>query len=350
MSQLPKRAARRWLVLGLVAPVLAITLSGCTSYQATPSRAPQSSDSSPKQTSSQAPSPPATNSPSDSALPSPPVEEPGVGTVVITGILANDLDPAFTLVEARAALVTMTVAGPPGQPYSRDAFGSGWASNARTHGWDSQSGCNTRQAALMRDGQDVAVTANCKPETGTWLDPYSGVTLTNPSSLDIDHVVPLAEAWRTGAWQWDKDRRVALANDPLEVIAVDGSQNKSKSDKGPEAWRPQNSAWCGYSLRWVAVKDKYALGLSSEAERSALEEMLDTCLVSSAQVDETMPTEAPSSPTATNSPVPPTPTGPPVVHPGALCSPEGAVGVTSKGTAMQCITTTQDPKARWRAQ
>ena len=233
----------------------------------------------------------------------------------------------------------------------------GWAS-AAANGWDVQTGCDTRQAALLRDGQDVTLTAKCKPVEGTWLDPYSGITLTNPGDLDIDHVVPLKEAWRAGAWQWEKVQRVQFANDPLEAIAVDASQNRSKGDKGPEAWQPQRSAWCGYSLRWVAVKDKYHLGLSSESERQALQEMLDTCQAGSPGEEikvagSLTPPTAPPKPTLTAQPSPlpatTTPAPPPVVHPGALCTPEGATGVTAKGTAMQCTTTAQDPKARWRS-
>ncbi|MCL1898818.1 MAG: DUF1524 domain-containing protein [Micrococcales bacterium] len=193
----------------------------------------------------------------------------------VADALSNDLDPAYTPEVALTFVATASVGAPPNVTYNRDAFG-GWA-KANQHGWVVDKSCNTRQATLLRDGQNVTIEGRCKPVSGTWIDPYAGATITDPSKIDIDHIVPLAEAWRSGAWLWEPTELAGFANDPLEVVISDASQNRAKGDKGPAEWQPQPEVWCTYSLRWVAIKEKYALQLTSENERSALTKMLNTC-------------------------------------------------------------------------
>jgi Protein of unknown function (DUF1524) len=160
--------------------------------------------------------------------------------------------------------------------YSREKFPH-W-SKASEFGWDPpQSSCDAREAALIRDGEAVEVGSNCKVESGTWLDPYTNRTFTEPSDIDTDHVVPLANAWRSGASEWDKDARERYANDPEVLLSVEDNANQSKGDKGPEAWKPPNKAeWCDYAVRWIGIKDKYDLSVN-EQEKAALVEMLDAC-------------------------------------------------------------------------
>jgi hypothetical protein len=160
--------------------------------------------------------------------------------------------------------------------YSREKFPH-W-SKASEFGWDSlESSCNAREAALIRDGEAVEVGRECKVESGTWLDPYTAKTYTEPSDIDTDHVVPLANAWRSGAVSWDNEERERYANDPMVLLSVEDNANQSKGDKGPEAWKPPNKAeWCNYAVRWIGIKDKYNLSVN-EQEKAALIEMLEAC-------------------------------------------------------------------------
>ena len=160
--------------------------------------------------------------------------------------------------------------------YSREKFPH-W-SKASEFGWDPpESSCNVREAALIRDGEAVEVGRECKVESGTWFDPYTTRTYTEPSDIDTDHVVPLANAWRSGASSWDNEERERYANDPEVLLSVEDNANQSKGDKGPEAWKPPNEAvWCDYAVRWIGIKDKYDLSVN-EQEKAALLEMLDAC-------------------------------------------------------------------------
>ena len=93
--------------------------------------------------------------------------------------------------------------------------------------------------------RSVEVGGSCKRVVGSWYDPYTEQTYSDPQEIDIDHVVPLAEAWRSGASSWDDERRERYANDPLVLLSVEDNANQAKGDKGPEAWKPPNVAeWC----------------------------------------------------------------------------------------------------------
>lgn len=160
--------------------------------------------------------------------------------------------------------------------YSRDEFPH-W-SDAGEFGWEApNASCDARDASLIRDGEAVEVGDGCDIEAGEWVDPYAGETITDSSSVDIDHIVPLANAWRSGATEWDEPMREEFANAPINLLSTDAGENRSKGDRGPEAWRPPDEgAWCDYSVRWVSVKSTYELSVN-EQERAALEEMLATC-------------------------------------------------------------------------
>jgi hypothetical protein len=179
--------------------------------------------------------------------------------------------------EARGLLSGIPVA-PAGSMagYSRDEFPH-WASDGTQFGWSEPDGsCDVRDAALIRDGEDVRVDDDCSV-TGTWLDPYTGATLTDSSEIDVDHVVPLANAWRSGASRWGAAEREAYANDPAVLLSVDANANRQKGDKGPEAWRPPNASYhCEYARRWVWIKSGWGMTVNA-AEEGALEGILATC-------------------------------------------------------------------------
>ncbi|AXK37610.1 HNH endonuclease [Streptomyces armeniacus] len=154
--------------------------------------------------------------------------------------------------------------------YSRDRF---------PHWSEQQGNCDTREAVLKRDGEDVRTDRSCKAVSGSWRSPYDGETWTEASDVDIDHMVPLAEAWRSGARTWSDDRREALANDMdrPQLLAVTDNVNQSKGDSPPDDWKPElKSYWCTYAQNWVAVKHHYELSVTTE-EKSALREMLGRC-------------------------------------------------------------------------
>jgi hypothetical protein len=156
-----------------------------------------------------------------------------------------------------------------GSGYRRTRFGSGWAS--------SPGGCNTRKLVLLRDGQDARKGSGCRI-IGRWRSFYDGMEFTSSSKLDIDHVIPLAEAWRSGAREWSQDERKRFANDlsSPQLVAVSYSANRSKGDKGPENWKPRRAAWCLYARWWVAVKSVWKLAVDA-AEKRAVSTMLNTC-------------------------------------------------------------------------
>jgi hypothetical protein len=146
--------------------------------------------------------------------------------------------------------------------------------------WKTATGsCDVREEVLKRDGQDVTVNARCSPVSGTWHSAYDGATWTKASDVDIDHMVPLAHAWISGAKTWPQATREAFANDLTrpQLLAVTDNVNQQKSDKAPDQWKPPLvSFWCTYATDWIAVKHHYGLTITVP-ERTALTTMLDHC-------------------------------------------------------------------------
>jgi len=142
-------------------------------------------------------------------------------------------------------------------------------------------GCDTRKEVLIGESR-IAVTVgpNCSLSGGSWLSSYDDVPFTDPSGLDIDHMVPLAEAWDSGAWSWSAATRQAFANDigvGWSLIAVSASSNRAKSDQDPADWLPPEAdAWCGYLGDWLAVKVRWSLSVDSR-ERTALASLIEAC-------------------------------------------------------------------------
>lgn len=157
--------------------------------------------------------------------------------------------------------------------YSREQFGNGWGKI---------NGCDARNVILFRDLKDVVLKDECLVATGTLNDPYTGNSIDfdrtkNASAVQIDHVVALSDAWQKGAQSWEKDKRVAFANDPLNLIASDGPANQQKGDSDAASWLPSNKAFrCEYVARQISVKIKYGLW-NTEAETDAMHKILQTC-------------------------------------------------------------------------
>lgn len=171
---------------------------------------------------------------------------------------------------ARTYLASLTVATEDRTGYNRDLF---------PH-WITQSGaCNTREVVLKRDGTNVVQDSACAATSGSWYSQYDGATWTAASDLDIDHLVPLAEAWDSGADSWTTSRRQSFANDLTrpQLIAVTDNVNQAKGDQDPATWMPSRTAYrCTYVRAWVQVKYYYGLSVDT-AEKSALTSYLNAC-------------------------------------------------------------------------
>ena len=158
--------------------------------------------------------------------------------------------------------------------YSRDQFGKGWAKD--------ENGCDTRNRILKRDLTDFVENSDCKILSGKLKDPYTGKEIdfsrkNNASSVQIDHVVALSDAWQKGAQQLSKTKRIELANDPQNLLASDGPANQQKGDSDAASWLPSNKDFrCEYISRQVFVKKKYSLWVTS-AEKSTMQNVLENC-------------------------------------------------------------------------
>ena len=257
--------------LALGAAALALALTGCApptdSAAPSPSASATTSAAAPTTTTrtSQSPSPTRAagdaTSPAASSSPQDPTEHAAAGT-------------------ALAALGDLPVKGrAPKTDYSRDQFGPRWADT-------DHNGCDTRNDILRRDLTGIAVkpgTHGCNVSSGTLESPYTGETIdfvagqATSSHVQIDHVVALSDAWQKDAQQLDAARRTELANDPLNLLAVDGPSNNTKSDADAATWLPpRTDERCEYVATQIAVKQRYELWVT-DAEKNAMVRVLDTC-------------------------------------------------------------------------
>lgn len=171
---------------------------------------------------------------------------------------------------ARSYLSQLTVATENRTGYNRDLFPT-WITISGT--------CNTREYILKRDGTNVVTNSACVATSGSWYSVYDGATWTAASDVDIDHMVPLAEAWDSGASAWTTAQRQAFANDITrpQLLAVTDNVNQSKGDKDPAEWVPPLASYrCTYVRAWVQVKYYYDLSVDS-AEKTALTNYLASC-------------------------------------------------------------------------
>ncbi|WP_212828019.1 HNH endonuclease family protein [Polymorphospora rubra] len=193
-----------------------------------------------------------------------PLEEDPIGG---SGQQAGSGDAA----EAEKLLGELTVADArPMRGYSRERF-KHWRSAGKN--------CDVRDTVLERDGTGVELDG-CNVVGGSWSSVYDNRTIDDPSGVDIDHTVPLANAWRSGADEWEDDRRSEFANDLTrpQLLAVSASSNRSKGDQDPSQWKPTNQdAWCDYAIDWITVKSHWELTVTA-AEKTALQDMLETCV------------------------------------------------------------------------
>lgn len=235
----------------LAAAVLA--LSGCTLTTAAPHAAPVATEA---PTSSQSP----TTRPT-------PATPQGATTAGATASAA-----------ALAALPSIPVKGrAPKTGYKRALFGTAWKDVDRN-------GCDTRNDTLRRDLTAITIkpgTHGCLVLSGILADPYTGATVKfvrgGASEVDIDHLVPLSDAWQKGAQGWDQDKRERLANDPANLAASAASANRSKGDSDLATWLPPNRAyWCTYTAGIVQVKASYGLWMTP-AEHARAQQILTDC-------------------------------------------------------------------------
>lgn len=180
-------------------------------------------------------------------------------------------DDQSASVDPISVLAPLTIDdGPPPGGYLRDLFPT----------WKDidHDGCDARRQALVASSATPAqVGERCAVISGTWTSAYDGITTTDPGDIQIDHVVPLANAWRSGANTWTTDQRTQYANDQANLWAVSAASNQSKSDSGPEQWRPpRRELWCEYAQRWAAIKTRWHLTVTTY-ERDAIGQMLGTC-------------------------------------------------------------------------
>ncbi|MBB3086100.1 GmrSD restriction endonuclease domain-containing protein [Geodermatophilus sabuli] len=206
-------------------------------------------------------------------------EDGGPPTGVLSDVEAQAVIAGAPPGSALAVLGELAVKGrAPGTGYERDRFGDGWVDVDRN-------GCDTRNDVLARDltGETFRPGSDCVVLTGTLDDPYSGRTIEfrrgqdTSDDVQIDHVVALSDAWQKGAQGWDAQRRTEFANDPLNLLAVDGPLNMQKGAGDAATWLPPNrSVRCAYVARQVAVKSGYGLWVT-RAEHNAAATVLSGC-------------------------------------------------------------------------
>ena len=267
-----------------------------------------------------------------------------------------------------------------------------------------KNGCDTRKEVLISEAVvKPKKGVKCALIGGKWISAYDGKSYTKDSGLDIDHVVPLAEAWRSGAWAWNSQQRQDFANDITDsraLIAVTASANRSKGDQDVKTWLPAKGK-CSYIEAWVAVKVRYSLTFDT-GELSVIQSYFTSCPITNVSADvlpgyETIANKVVPTPTQSATPAPSvtpspsasvtpasTPTPSPIasatatptvtaspsasaastptitasasptasqiatITPGAFCSPAGAVGKSAAGVTYTCKTSPTDTRNRWR--
>ncbi len=199
--------------------------------------------------------------------------------------VADDGTAAPAPAAAISALDGLPIKGrAPKTGYSRSQFGEAWTDDVSVE--SGHNGCDTRNDILRRDLTDVTTkpgTRGCVVLSGVLDDPYTGKIIDfrrgsgTSSKVQIDHIVPLSDAWQKGAQQWDAAKRRDFANDPRNLQAVDGHANQSKGDGDAATWLPPNKSYrCTYASRIVTVKALYGLWVT-QAEHDALARLLSAC-------------------------------------------------------------------------
>jgi hypothetical protein len=202
-----------------------------------------------------------------------PLDNPD-GTKTGLGAITSTADRA----KARSLIEKVATKGRgPKTGYERDKFGYAWMDSAPGGIPFAHNGCDSRNDLLKRDGEKVRFRAgsDCVVASMTLHDPYTGKTIdwtkSHATTVQIDHVMPLSYDWQMGAARWSKDKREDIANDPLNLIPVDGPTNGAKSDSGPATWLPPNKQIrCSYVVRFAQVSLKYDLPVTVADKRMML--------------------------------------------------------------------------------
>ena len=186
-------------------------------------------------------------------------------------LISSFLVVGFLGTPAQAESLQLVVAADHTTGYSRALF---------KHWIDAdKDGCSTRAEVLIEEAvTKPKVGAKCALTGGKWLSAYDGKSVSKASDLDVDHMVPLAEAWRSGAWKWSSAKRQAYANDLEDsraLIAVTLSTNRSKGDKDPALWMPSIDQ-CTYTQNWISIKFKYSLTVDAK-EATKLNSLINSC-------------------------------------------------------------------------
>lgn len=190
-----------------------------------------------------------------------------------------------------AAINRLKLAAPVTKGYERSKF---------VHWVDADGDCQDTRNEVLIEESEVKTSGKCEVTKGKWTSPYDGETTTSPHAFDIDHFVPLGEAWASGADQWDPHEREAYANDlgdPRDLLAVSAATNRSKGDQDPSQWMPPSKGFrCDYAADWVAVKTRWSLSID-QAEKKTLLSYATSCgdpQIKIARADVAAPTATPS--------------------------------------------------------
>ena len=282
-----KIGAVDWIARGFAGLVL-VSATACAGPGTATATGPTAAASTPASASATASaSPSAASSPTDAE----PLDPDTATAVTVSGASAPHRQPAFAS-KALAVLATLPVKGrAPKTGYSREQFGQAWADV-------DHNGCDTRNDMLRRDLKAVALkpgTHDCVVLSGVLNDPYTATAInflrgnSTSTAVQIDHVVALSDAWQKGAQQLSAAQRLALANDPLNLLAVDGPTNTKKSDGDAATWLPPNKSYrCDYVARQISVKSSYGLWVT-QAEHDAMARVLGDCPDALAPTDQAAP-------------------------------------------------------------
>ncbi|WP_328978418.1 HNH endonuclease family protein [Streptomyces canus] len=197
-----------------------------------------------------------------------------LAALLLTPATAHAADPGDTIaLPVREALAALPVQDEERTGYERTKFRH-WIDADRD-------GCSTRAEVLLAEAVTAPEqSAGCQLTGGSWYSPYDDTYFTAARALDIDHLVPLAEAWDSGASTWTAAERQAYANDlddARALIAVSAASNRSKADQDPTTWQPSATGYhCTYATDWVAIKTRWSLAVDP-AEQTAISETLGTC-------------------------------------------------------------------------
>jgi len=246
--------------LAVVVPLVSgLFLTGCTNTQTINNDSPNSQNSSSSE-----------NKWKSVEKKAPSISDELADEYAIDGVASAENVAASKKVSASSMLKKLKVSSEAKNSYSRSKF-KHWTKAKGTS-------CNTRVAVLKAESKKKVKMSGCTVKSGKWVSAYDGKTFTNPSKMDIDHMVPLKEAWESGAYKWNSKTRESFANDlgyKNSLIAVSAGSNRSKSDRDPTAWMPKKSK-CAYTANWISVKTRWGLSVDS-AEKKALTKAVKSC-------------------------------------------------------------------------